>query len=88
LGANNPFGYGSCKIGFDSFDHAIDAVTKNLAGLNPKTERYYKGKTITQIINTYNPPSVREDYHYLVTWVMNKIAVTEVSTTAHELAIK
>lgn len=89
-GKNNPFGYGSCKIRFESIDEAIDVVAKNLGGHNPKTARYYKGKDISTIIDTYNPPSIRHDYKKLVTWAMNKIASTkvEVGPAAKELAMK
>lgn len=89
-GENNPFGYGSCKIRFDSIEHAIDTVAKNLGGHNPKTARYYKGKDIGEIIDTYNPPSIRHDYKKLVTWAMNKIASTEIipPSSNKELAMK
>lgn len=85
---HNAFGWGGCKISFDSYESAIDHVTKNLAGLDPKTARHYGDKTISQIIDKYNPPSIREDYNYLVTWAMKKIASTEVSPSANEIAMK
>jgi hypothetical protein len=81
-GKNNPFGWGSCKIRFESIEEAIDTVAKSLGGHNPKTARYYKGKNIGEIIDTYNPPSIRHDYKKLVTWAMNKIASTEVDTVS------
>lgn len=84
----NAFGWGGCTIAFNSYEQAIDTITKNLAGLDPKTEQHYKGKTISQIINAYNPPHIRGDYNYLVTMVMKKIATTEVSTSADEIAMK
>ena len=79
---HNGFGWGGCTIAFHSYEEAIDVITKNLAGHDPKTERFYKGKTIDQVINYYNPPSVRSDYHYLVTYVMKKIANTDTGTIA------
>lgn len=85
---HNAFGWGGCTISFDSYEQAIDHITKNLAGLDPKTAQYYSGKTVSQIIDKYNPPSVRHDYNKIVTWGMNKIASTEVSASAHELAMK
>ncbi|MFA5997284.1 MAG: hypothetical protein WC791_02220 [Candidatus Paceibacterota bacterium] len=51
---NNPFGWGSCKIKFKSFDEAIDTVAKNLGGNNPKTARYYDDATIEEILHHYN----------------------------------
>lgn len=86
-GAWNPFGYGSCKIAFTDFNHAIDVVAKNLGGHNPKTAPYYKDKTLAQIIDAYNPPSVRHDYRELITWAMNKIESTEVPSSAKQLAM-
>ena len=38
---NNPFGWGSCKIGFKSIEKAIETVAKNLGGNNPSTEYHY-----------------------------------------------
>lgn len=51
---NNPFGWGSCKIKFTSFDEAIEVVALNLGGNNPKTEKYYKDSTIEEILHHYN----------------------------------
>jgi hypothetical protein len=70
---NNPFGWGSCKIKFQSFEHAIDTVAMNLGGHNEKTARYYKGKNVKQILDTYNPPSVVATYSAEVMGIMKKI---------------
>jgi hypothetical protein len=88
-GAYNPFGYGSCKIGFTDFNQAIETLAKNLGGHNPKTEKFYKDKSVEEIIDTYNPPSIRHDYKKLVTWAMDKIASTEIpsSESDSELAM-
>ena len=51
---NNPFGWGSCKIKFDSFDDAIEVVAKNLGGANPKTARYYKDQPTMKKLYYYN----------------------------------
>ena len=51
---NNPFGWGSCKIKFKSFDAAIETVAKNIGGNNPSTEQYYKNKTTVQRLHHYN----------------------------------
>lgn len=89
-GANNPFGFGSCKIKFKDFDQAIDTVAKNLGGHNPNTATHYKDKEIDEIIDAYNPPSVRHDYKKLITWAMNKIGSTDASEVigSQELAMK
>ncbi len=50
----NPFGWGSCKIKFKSFDESIEVVAKNLGGNNPGTEYYYKDKTIEEKLAFYN----------------------------------
>lgn len=46
---NNPFGWGSCKIGFKSFDEAIETVGYKLSELN-----IYKDKTTEQKLYHYN----------------------------------
>lgn len=78
----NAFGYGGCTIAFKNYPEAIDIITKSIAGKDPKTARHYAGKTVDQVINKYNPPEIRSDYHYLVTYVMKKIAKTETVTIA------
>lgn len=68
---NNPFGWGSCKIKFNSFDHAIDVVAMNLGGHNPRTASYYKGKSLEGILKTYN--SVIPTYTKEIIGIMTKI---------------
>lgn len=50
----NPFGWGSCKVKFKSFDAAIETVARNLGGANPATEQYYKNTTTKQKLHQYN----------------------------------
>lgn len=50
----NPFGWGSCKLKFKSFDDAIETVARNLGGNNPNTEQYYKDKTLIEKLHHYN----------------------------------
>lgn len=76
----SPFGWGSCKISFKSYDHAIEVVAHNLGGNNPKTARYYDGKTLEQIINAYNPPSIIPKYHKQVVAIMETIEKMDVGT--------
>ncbi len=69
----NPFGWGSCKIGFNSFNEAIETVGKNLGGNNPNTAHHYEDKTNKEILEKYNPPSVVPDYAKKVMKVMDII---------------
>ncbi len=78
----NGFGWKGCGSVFSSYQEAIDIITKNLAGLEPATARHYAGKSIDAKINAYNPPEIRSDYHYLVTYVMKKIAKTDTAMIA------
>jgi len=47
---NNPFGWGSARIGFDSIPSGIDYITGQLAN-----SRYYAGKTTERKLATYCP---------------------------------
>ncbi len=69
----SPFGWGSCKISFESYDHAIEVVAKNLGGNNPKTAHHYDEKTVTQILRAYNPPSIVPKYAEQVISIMDAI---------------
>ncbi len=69
----NPFGWGSCKIGFKSFDEAIETVGRNLGGNNPNTAHHYEDKTNKEILEKYNPPSIVPDYAKKVMKVMDII---------------
>lgn len=79
-GKNNPFGWGSCKIPFDTIEDAIDTVAKNLGGHNPRTARYYANKNLIDLLDAYNPPSIRPDYKKLVTWAMRAVDRTDAET--------
>ncbi|OGI94946.1 hypothetical protein A2917_01955 [Candidatus Nomurabacteria bacterium RIFCSPLOWO2_01_FULL_42_17] len=70
---NNSFGWGSCKIGFDSNEKAIETVARNLGGNNPKTAHHYGDKTTMQILRAYNPPSIVLRYAEQVISIMNAI---------------
>lgn len=67
------FGWGSCKINFESYDHSIEVVARNLGGNNPKTERYYGDKSTYQILRTYNPAHVVLKYPEQVIKIMDSI---------------
>lgn len=70
---NNPFGWGSCKIKFDSFDDAIEVVAKNLGGANPKTSTYYKDQPTMKKLYYYNG-TVVASYPSEVVKIMSKIS--------------
>lgn len=73
----SPFGFGSCKINFKSWDHAIEIVATNLGGNNPRTAKAYGGKTTRGKLEAYNPPSVVPTYADEVFAIMDKIEKTE-----------
>lgn len=79
---NNPFGWGSCKIGFKSVDEAIETLAKNLGGNNPGTAFHYDNKTTTQILHAYNPPSIIPRYAEQVVAIMSAIGDEDLATTA------
>ena len=70
---NNPFGWGSCRIGFDTLDKSIETVARNLGGNNPKTAHHYDGKDTKKILQTYNPPSIVKKYAEQVMAIMDEI---------------
>ncbi len=71
--SNNPFGWGSCKnVSFENFEEAIAIVSEHLGGDNPRTARLYQDKTIKQILQTYNPPSISPNYAPTVMGIMEK----------------
>ncbi len=70
------FGWGSCKINFESIEKSIEIVAMNLGGNNPKTSRYYKEKTTEQILRTYN--SYIMNYPAEVVKIMKSIENTEI----------
>jgi len=51
---NNPFGWASCRVDFESVEKAIEVVGSNLCGFNPRTESYYKNKTTYERLWNYN----------------------------------
>lgn len=76
---NNAFGWGSCKIGFESNEKAIEVVAKNLGGNNPKTAKHYDDKTTKEILRAYNPPSIVPKYAEQVMSIMSHIGATELA---------
>jgi len=76
---HNPFGWNSCKTGFESTEKAIETVGRNLGGNNPKTKRHYADKTTEGILKAYNPPHVVPNYAAQVMRIMNVIGPDEVT---------
>jgi hypothetical protein len=72
----NPYGWGSCKIKFGSFQEATDTVARNLGGKNPRTAPYYANKTIEKKLKSYN--SVIPAYTAEIFSIMSKIEKIEV----------
>ncbi len=79
---NNAFGWGSCKIGFNSNEEAIETVARNLGGNNPKTSHHYEDKTTKEILRAYNPPSIVPKYAEQVISIMNSIGGADLVTTS------
>jgi len=69
--ANSVFGYGSCKMSFNSIDESIEVVAKSLGGNNPTTASHYDNKTTLQILKKYN--SVIPSYTSEIVKLMKKI---------------
>ncbi len=76
---NNAFGWGSCKIGFQSNEEAIETVARNLGGNNPNTARHYDNKTTGQILRAYNPPYVIPRYVQQVMSIMKDIGAEDIT---------
>lgn len=74
---HNFFGWGSCKIGFNSDEEAIEIIAHNLGGNNYNTDQYYADKTTKEILQRYNPPSVVPNYADKVMSVMDAIGENE-----------
>lgn len=73
----NPFGWGSCKIGFTSYEHAIEKIALNLGGNNPNTAYHYAGKPTIEILEAYNPRTIVARYPEQVIDIMNAIDAME-----------
>ena len=76
----NGFGWGSCRIKFNSVEEAIATVAHNLGGKNSNTARHYKDKDVEGILNAYNPPIFNHKYVAIVTSVMKSIENYPINT--------
>lgn len=80
------FGWGSCKINFESNEKAIETIAHNLGGNNPKTAHHYDEKTTKQILRAYNPPSIVPRYAEQVISIMNAIGDADDTNTSNIVA--
>jgi flagellum-specific peptidoglycan hydrolase FlgJ len=83
---NNFFGWGSCKVGFNSSDEAIETLAENLAGKNPNTAEHYGNKNVKEILNAYNPPSIVPKYASQVMAIMDSIGDADITPSTPTLA--
>ena len=72
----NAYGWGSCKIHFDSFEEGTNTVAAHLGGNMERTARYYANKTLEQKLKAYN--SVIPPYTAEIKSIMSKIENTQV----------
>ncbi len=79
----NSFGWGSCKIDFNSIEESIEIIARNLGGNNPNTERHYANKNLKEILRAYNPPSIIPRYAEQVIFIMNAIGEENLTTEAN-----
>ncbi len=84
----NYWGWGSCHGSqFKSLDEAIDIISMNLGGYNPKTAQYYHmGDSVEKILKTYNPPAIVPTYWKDVIHTMNAIGPSDVATLNTKLS--
>jgi len=73
---NNAFGWGSCKMGFESIDKSIEHIAKSISGNNPNVKAYKQGMTSSEILKKYNPDSIIPGYSLQVIKIMNSINET------------
>lgn len=68
---NNPFGWGSAKIPFESIDDAIWGVGKNISGNNTSTAKWYSTTSTYKKLYYYNG-TVMPTYPDEVMWIMEQ----------------
>ena len=76
-GTNNCFGWGSGKIRFKSIDEGIETIALAISGNDPETERYYKGKSMEQVLKIYNGHA-NPEYLSDIAWLRKQIDRMEV----------
>ncbi|MDP9249560.1 MAG: hypothetical protein M3M85_03580 [bacterium] len=76
----NVFGWGSCKIKFQSYEDGFEVLARNLSGNNPNTAFHYADKDTKGILQAYNPPSIVPRYAEQVMNIMNTIGPANLGT--------
>ena len=71
---NNPYGWGSCRITFDSIEAATERVGKSLGGFNPNLKMYKTPDTRKKLY--YYNGTVLPTYPSEVISIMTKINAT------------
>ena len=78
--SNNVFGWNSCHgEKFDSMDEAIDTVAESISAHRTTTAKYYEGKSLKNILETYNGRA-NSLYVSNVMFVMNQIEQQPIAT--------
>ena len=82
---NNVFGWGSCHgEKFDSIDDAIDTIAESISGNRDATARYYDGKKLKDILETYNGRA-NPLYVQKIMWTMDQIEQQPIATNASDI---
>ena len=82
--SNNVFGWNSCHgEKFDSMDEAIDTVAESISAHRDTTAKYYKGKTLKNILETYNGRA-NKNYVDNIMFVMNQIEQQPIATISSD----
>ena len=74
---NNPFGWGSCRIGFSSISESIEVIARHLGGNMESTADHYDNKTTEEILEAYNPKDIVPHYVKQVKSIMENIGPAE-----------
>lgn len=83
----NSFGWGSCKISFDSNEEAIETIAKHLGGKVETTAKHYAEKTTKEILQKYNPPSIVPHYADQVMRIMADIGEEDVAANMPQILV-
>ena len=77
----NVFGWNSCHgAKFDSMDDAINTVAETVSAHRDPTKKYYEGKKLTDILETYNGRA-NPAYVQNIKWVMDQIEQQPIAST-------
>ena len=82
--SNNVFGWNSCRgEKFDSMDDAINTVAESISAHRDTTAKYYEGKNLKAILETYNGRA-NKDYVDNIMFVMNQIEQQPIATISSD----